>query len=158
MNEWCIFNPNLCVLQPWNFAAFSNISLNIRAKFGISTHPTLQILGKTQTGGISDFRISVQFLIKINWHNSRTSDDIDMEVGPITKLDKRNKRISKKMTIMSCRQIVTSLSLFRFMANLEQSGSRILDAQSVKLTFSLIATFYLKKTENRTNTGLILLL
>ena len=36
------------------------------------------------------------------------------------------------------------------MANLEQSGSRIPDTLSVKLTFSLTATVYLSKTENRT--------
>ena len=38
---------------------------------------------------------------------------------------------------------------------------KISDAQSVKLTFSLIATFYLTNTENRTNkskTALVLLL
>ena len=35
------------------------------------------------------------------------------------------------------------------MANLEQSGSRIPDAQSIKLIFSLTVTFYLTKTENR---------
>ena len=33
------------------------------------------------------------------------------------------------------------------MANLEQSGSRIPDARSVKLRFSLIVTFYRAKTE-----------
>ena len=47
-------------------------------------------------------------------------------------------------------QLVTLLSFSRFMANLEQPGSRILGAQSVKLTFSLIATFCFTKTENRT--------
>ena len=36
------------------------------------------------------------------------------------------------------------------MANLEQTGSRIPDVQSAKLTFSLTVTFYLMKTENRT--------
>ena len=36
------------------------------------------------------------------------------------------------------------------MANLEQSASRIPDAWSVKLTFSLTATFCITKTENRT--------
>ena len=41
-------------------------------------------------------------------------------------------------------------SFFKFMANLEQSGSPIPDAWSVTLTFSLIVTFYLRKTENRT--------
>ena len=41
----------------------------------------------------------------------------------------------------SCRQIVASLSFFQFMTNFEQSESRIPDAQSVKITFSLTATF-----------------
>ena len=36
------------------------------------------------------------------------------------------------------------------MANLEQSGSRIPDAWSVKLLFPLTVTFYTTKTENRT--------
>ena len=55
---------------------------------------------------------------------------------------------------MSCRKIVTSLSFFQFMANLEQSGSQIPDAESAKLMFSLIITFYLTKTENRTKKSL----
>ena len=56
---------------------------------------------------------------------------------------------------MLCRQIVTSLPFFQFMANLEQSaGSRIPDVQHVKLIFSLVGTFYLTKTENRTKKSL----
>ena len=42
-------------------------------------------------GGISDFLISGQFLIKENYHNSRTSDDKYMKLGPVTKLDKKTK-------------------------------------------------------------------
>ena len=57
------------------------------------------MLGKTQKGGISDFRISGQSLIKENCHNSGTSDDIDVELGPVTKFDKRNKTTSKKSNI-----------------------------------------------------------
>ena len=59
------------------------------------TRPSLQILGKTQTGGISDFWISGQSFIKENCHNSRTTDNIDMKLGPVTKLDKGNKAMSK---------------------------------------------------------------
>ena len=59
---------------------------------------------------------------------------------------------------MSCQKIVTSLSFFQFMVNLEQSGNRIPHAQSVKLTFSLIVTFYLTKAENRTKKFLTQLL
>ena len=73
-----------------------------------------------------------------------------MKLGPATKLDKRNTAASKNMEMTSCQQIVTSFSLFLFMANLKQSESWIPDAWSVKLTFSSIVTFYLTKTENRT--------
>ena len=51
----------------------------------------------------------------------------------------------------SCQQIVTSLSFTRFIANLERCRSRIQDEWSVIFIFSLISTFYLTKTENRTN-------
>ena len=79
-------------------------------------------------GCISDFGISGQFLIKENCRNSRTSDYIDMKLGAVTKLHKRNKTQSEKMTMAPYQNIMTSLSFFRFMANLEQSGSRIPDA------------------------------
>ena len=55
------------------------------------TFPSRQILD----GGISDFPISGQSLIKRNCRNSRTSDDIDMKLGPVTKRDKRNKKRQK---------------------------------------------------------------
>ena len=48
------------------------------------------------TGGISDFRISGQFFINENFHNSRTSDDIETKLGPVTTLGKINKTTSKK--------------------------------------------------------------
>ena len=76
-----------------HFASFSNISLETFVPSLTSlTCSSLQILGKTQTGV---FPISGQTLIKINCHNSRTSDDIDMKLEPITKLDKRNKNYWK---------------------------------------------------------------
>ena len=53
---------------------------------------SLKILGKTEVGV---FQIS-RFLIKVYCHNSRNSDHIDMKLGPVTKLNKRNKTISKK--------------------------------------------------------------
>ena len=57
------------------------------------TRPSLQILVKTQMGV---FPISAQSLIKRNCHNSRTNDDIDMTLGPVSKLDKSNKTLPKK--------------------------------------------------------------
>ena len=56
------------------------------------TRPSLQITGKTQMGV---FLLS-NFKFPENCHNSRTNDDTDMKLGPITKLDKRNKTTPKK--------------------------------------------------------------
>ena len=54
----------------------------------------------------------------------------------------------------SCRKIVTSLSFMQFIANLEQSGSQIRDAQSAKLMIPSKVTFYLTKTEIKTKKSL----
>ena len=78
-----------------------------------------------------------------------------MKLGPVTKPDKRNKTTSKKKwTMTSCRKIVTSLSFFEFLANLEQSGGRIPDTDSAEVMFSVTVTFCLTKTENRTKKSL----
>ena len=83
-----------------------------------------QDIGQNSDGGISNFRIAGQIpLIDKNCHNFRVSNDIDMKCGPVIKLDKRNTATSKNLTMVSCGQIVTSLSFFQFMANLEQSRS-----------------------------------
>ena len=76
-----------------------------------------------------------------------------MKLGPVTKLDKGNTS-QKKLAMFSCQQIVTSLSFFPFVANLQPSRSQIPDAWSIKFTFSLIATFYLTEPENRTKKAL----
>ena len=67
-----------------------------------------------------------------------------MKLEPVTKVESKICNVKKKLTVMSCQQIVSS------MANFEQSRSQILDTWSVKLTFSLTVTFYLTKTENKT--------
>ena len=58
-----------------------NFIRDIRAKFGIPESPQSPDIGQNSDGCISDFRISGQSLIKENYHNSRTSDDIDMKRG-----------------------------------------------------------------------------
>ena len=65
-----------------------------------------------------------------------------MKLGLVTKLAK-NKAMLKKSVMTSGRQIVKSLSFLRFMANLEQSGSWIPDACSVKVTFLFTVIFSL---------------
>ena len=69
---------------------------NILVKFGIFNSPQSPDIGQNPDGGISDFRISGQSLIKENFHNSRTTDDINMKLVPVTKLGKRNKTLPKK--------------------------------------------------------------
>ena len=73
----------------------SNFVGDVLDNFGIHYFSQSPDIGQNSDGGISDFRISGQSLIKENCHNSRTSDDIDMKLGPVTKLDKRNKTVSK---------------------------------------------------------------
>ena len=54
-------------------------------------------IGQNSGRGISDFRISGQSLLKEICHNSRTGDNIDMKLGPVTKLDNKNKIMLKKI-------------------------------------------------------------
>ena len=67
---------------------------DICVEFGIPNLLQWPDIGQNADGGNSDFQISGQSLIK---ENSRTSDDIDIKLGPGTKLDKRNKPTSKKL-------------------------------------------------------------
>ena len=63
---------------------------NTCAKFGIPNLPQSPDIGQNWYGDISNFRISGQSFKNENCRNSRTSHDIDMKLGPVTKLDKRN--------------------------------------------------------------------
>ena len=81
--------------------------------------------------------------------HSRICHDIGMKL----RLEKHGNFI-KNCMMKSCQQILTSFLFFQFMANLEQSGSRIRDTWSVKLKFSLIVAFYLTRTESRTKKSL----
>ena len=67
---------------------------NIRAKFGVPDFPQSPDIGQNSDSGISNFQISRQSLIKENDHNSRTSDDIDIKLGQVTKLNKRQDKQS----------------------------------------------------------------
>ena len=68
------------------------------------------------------------FGFPVNPLYSRTSDGIDMKLEPVTKLGKRNKTSSKKLTMASFQKTMTLLLFYQFMANLEQSVSGIPDA------------------------------
>ena len=62
------------------------------------------------------------FYSPVGFPNPRTSDDIDMKLGPVTKLDKKNKTTSKQLTMASFQEI-----MMPFLVHLDQSGSRIPD-------------------------------
>ena len=78
-----------CIIQ-------SHFIINIFAKFSIPNLPSSLDIAQNSDGRILDFWISAQSLIKENCHNSRTSDDIDMKLGPVTKCDKKKQENVKK--------------------------------------------------------------
>ena len=74
---------------------------------------------------ISNFQISGQYFVKRNCHNSRTSDNIDMKLEPVTiNLTRKTKTTTKKLIMMSCQKLITLLLFFQFTANLEQFVSK----------------------------------
>ena len=80
--------------------AFCNIQKHfiryIHVKFGIPNLPQSPDIGRNSDEGISDFRIFGRSFINENCHNSRTNNGIDMKLGPVTKLGKKNTASSKK--------------------------------------------------------------
>ena len=79
------------------FSIHANFIRKVCAKFGIPYLRQCPDIGQISDGDFFDFRISCQSLIEWNCYNSRTSDDIDKELEPVTKLDKKNKTRSKKI-------------------------------------------------------------
>ena len=77
-----------------------------------------------------------------------------MKLRPVTKLDKRNKTTSKKIEFDVMSEYYDAIVSFWILSNLEQSRGRIPDTESAKVMFSVIATFCLTKTENRTKKSL----
>ena len=116
----------------------------------------LQILDKTQTEVFLHSGFLVKSLIKENCHNSKTSDDIDVKLGPETKIYKRNETTSKSLDddVMSENyDVIVIFSVYGQFGAIRNpdSGGRVCNA---KLMFSLIVIFYLTKTENRTKKSL----
>ena len=81
----------------------------IRAKFGILNSSQSLDDRKNSYGFFSNLRISGQSFINENLHHSRTSHDIDMKLGPVAKIDKRNTAALKNFDDDVCRQIVMPL-------------------------------------------------
>ena len=104
---------------------FQHLISDIRAKFDIHYSSQSPDIGKNSGRSISDFWISRQSLINVNCHNSRTSDDTDMKLSPITKRDKKDKATSKKF----CDDVMSENCHFSDLWPIYgQSGSWIPDA------------------------------
>ena len=65
------------------------------AKLVYFTFLSLQVWAKFRRGYIQ-FPDFCSILINVNCQNSKNSDDIDMKLAPVTKIDKRNKVTLKK--------------------------------------------------------------
>ena len=117
------------------------------------TPPSLQILGKTQ--GYFRFPDFWSIPYKKNCHNSRTSDDIEMKLGSVNKLDKRNKTISKKFyfDIMSSKfDFIVIFSIYgQFGAIPKPDSGRII----CKSYIFINSNFLSYKNENRIKKSLI---
>ena len=99
----------------------------------------------------------VKFFINKNHHNTRASDDTDMELSPLFKLEKIKysdvKKNWKRSHAGNCQ--VMSLSFFQFMVELGQYGSRTADACSVNLVINNDPVFNKKlQTEQKSLTQL----
>ena len=95
-------------------------------------------------------------------HNPRTSHDIDMKLGPVTKLEKKNTTMSKQFdddTISaSCDVIVCFLIYGQFAAIWKLDSRRMVYKTYAPINISSIVTFYLTETQNRTKKSQTLLL
>ena len=124
----------------WHFAAFRNSLLRtILANFVTLTRPTLQILSKSQTWYFQflDFW-SIPY--QKSCHNSRISYDIDMKLGPVTKIPRRNKTTSKIWRLRHFGKLWASLSSFQYFW-LIWSNAEI----GFRMHRNLIGTSYLTK-------------
>ena len=126
---------------------------DIHARYGVTNSFVSPDIGQNLDGSNFIFQISLQILINKNYHNYRTSNDIDMKLGRVIKLYKRNTTTVTKFdddVVSSNYNIIVNIPI---MADLEQFRSRILDVWSIILKFAKIM-FYLIKSDNRNKKSL----
>ena len=119
-------------------------------------------VGKNSDGGISNYWTSDQSFIKKNCYNSRTSNDMDMKVGPVTKLDKRNTATSKKAEydVMSanCDLLVIFPIYGQFGATWKPDSGREVCKTYIFINSNLLSYKNWQQNLKISNTALILLL
>ena len=91
-------------------------------------------------------------------HNSRTSNDIDMKLGPVTKLDKRNTATSKKMVMTPCQQnVIVIFPIYgQFWAIRKSDSGRMVCKMYIFINSSRLSYKNWKQNKNVSNTALIL--
>ena len=72
------------------FCRIKSLIGNIHDTFGIPNLPQSPDIGPTQTGVFPISAFLVKLFTNKSCHKSRTSDDIDVKLRPVTKLDKGN--------------------------------------------------------------------
>ena len=89
------------------------------------------------------FRISGQSLMKGNCHNSRTSDNIDLKLGQVTRIGKRNtttsKKIDKDFMPANCDVIVICPNYGKFGAIQKPDSGRIVCITYVFINSNLLS-------------------
>ena len=80
---------NSCKPGIWQYYVTFYYRRSCEAWYPQQSQQSLDI-GQNSDGDISDFRISGQSLLNKHCHNFRTSNEIDMKLGPATELVKRN--------------------------------------------------------------------
>ena len=88
--------------------------------------PQFSEIGQNLDGVISDFRISGKCLIKENCPNSGTLYDIDMKLESVTKIDKRNtvllKKIGNDVMLLNC-DIIIMLPIYDHFGAIQKTDS-----------------------------------
>ena len=135
------------------FCSISNININsnihrniiryICAKFGICNLPQSPDIGQNTDVGISKFRISGLSVINKSFHNSRTNHDMDMKLGPVTKNWQEKHNNLKKIDDDFMLANYDVFAFFPIYGKFAAIRKRILNAWSIKLTFSLKIIFIL---------------
>ena len=124
-----------------NFRTFSNFSLETLLQNLVSLN--------CSRAQMSNFRISDQSLINQNCLNSRTSIDVEIKLGQVIKLDKRNRATSKifddDFMPINCDAFFISPVYGQFVKICRQNFEHMVR----KLTFSLKVAFCFTKNENR---------
>ena len=121
--------PSFTSVPPWLYPRLSNYSLESPVSNLVSlTRSSPKILDQIQTRAFSMSRFLVRFLKNKNSSDYRTRNNIDLKLGPLSKLDKRHTMTSKKTLKALYWQFMRYSSIFGYMVDLEKSRSRLMDA------------------------------